>query len=107
MYIKPFQPKSGGTVVIANAVAASTPALLDEGCDQVALYNSSATATAFWRCQAITQTGDTMANASATTDMPIPPDAQVRITVGMGLKKFSVIASAADGNLYITPGKGN
>lgn len=115
MDIRPFQPKSGGTFFVANAVAASAPALLEDTCSQVTLYNSSATAVAYWRSQSINLTADAGSNAVVPTaggapavgDIPIPPGAQIRLTVGFGLKKFSVIASAADGNLYITPGLGN
>lgn len=115
MIIKPFQPKTGATFFVANAVAASAPALLDETCGQVVLYNSSATALAFFRCQALSLPTDAGSNAVAPTaggapavgDIPVPPNQRVRITVGYGFKKFSVIASAADGNLYITPGNGD
>lgn len=115
MILKPFQPKAGGTFFVANAVAASTPAALDESCGQVVLYNSSATAMAFWRCQNLSLSTDAGANAVAPTtaqapavgDIVVPPNQRVRLTVGYGPKKFSVIASAADGNLYITPGNGD
>lgn len=113
MDIRPFQPKAGGTIAIANAIAASTPASLDESCDAVALYNTSETATAYWRCQSLPLPTTAGANAvvpvaaGAQGDMPIPPGGQIRLTVGSGLKKFSVIASAADGTLFITPGVGN
>lgn len=114
MDLKPFQPKSGGTFYVANAVAASTQAALSESSDQVVLYNSSASAIAFWRCQNVQLNTDSGTSAVVPTtaqtppvgDIPIPPGAQIRLTVGFGPKKFSVIASAADGNLYITPGKG-
>jgi hypothetical protein len=115
MTMKPFQPKAGGTFFIANAVAASTPAALSESCDQVVLYNSSATALAFWRCQSLTLQSDagssavvpTAGGAPAVGDVAIPPGQQIRLSVGLGPKKYSVIASAADGNFYITTGHGN
>lgn len=111
----PFQPRAAGTFFIANAVAASTPAALSVDAEQVVLYNSSKTATAFWRCQIVATNADTGSNAVIPTagstapvgDIPIPPTAQIRLTVGHGQKRFSVIADAADGNLYITPGQGN
>lgn len=110
--MKPFQPKSGGTICIANSASASSPTLLDPTADQAVLYNSSATATAFWRCERVFTESDAgtsavVASAGTNGDMPIPPGAQVRVTVAEGLHKFSVIASAADGFLYITPGRGN
>lgn len=115
MIIKPFQPKPAGAFLVANAVAASAPAALDDTCAQVVLYNSSATATAFWICQNLslsTDTGPTAvipttAQSPAVGATPVPPGARVRLGVGYGPKKFSVIASAADGNLYITPGNGD
>lgn len=106
MDLKPFQPKAGGTIAVANATSASTPALLDPTCDQVVITNTSATATAYWRCQAIWADSDTVASADAAKDFPILPASQIRLTVGEGRKKFSVVASAADGSTLVTPGKG-
>lgn len=111
----PFQPRGGGTFFIANAVAASAPVALSVDAEQVVLYNSSKTATAYWRCQMVATNADVGTNAVIPTagsttpvgDIPIPPTAQIRLTVGYGHKRFSVIADAADGNLYITPGQGN
>lgn len=113
MTVRPFQPKAGGTIAVANAIAASTPAPLEDSCDTVALYNTSATAVVYWRCQSISSLTDAGIAASAPVaggaqgDMPIPPLMLVRLSVSDGHKKFSVIASAADGNLLITPGRGN
>lgn len=115
MNLKPFQPKAGGSFYVANAVAASSPVALEDSCDQVSLFNSSSTAISYWRCQNLSLSTDagasavvpTTASSPAVGDIPIPPLAQVRLTVGYGPKKCSVIASAADGNLYITPGHGN
>jgi hypothetical protein len=114
MDMKPFSPAFQGTFYIANAVAASTPALLSGG-DMVVLYNSSATATAYVRIQPITLNTDTISANTATVpgvagspgSFPVPPLAQIRITTTHGSKSISAIASAADGNLYITPGHGN
>lgn len=105
-YLLPFQPKGKATLTIANAVAATSPAALPDELNQVVLYNSSATAIAFVCITNQTVTSDPAANA-ALTDFPIPPTGQIRITCGYGPKKISVIASAADGNLYVTPGHGN
>lgn len=115
MIIKPFQPKPAGAFLVANAVAASAPAALDDTCAQVVLYNSSATATAFWICQNLslsTDTGPTAvvpttAQSPAVGATPIPPGQRVRLGVGFGPKKFSVIADTANGNLIITPGNGD
>lgn len=109
----PFNPSPGGTLAVTNATSATTPALLPNGCDTVVLYNGSATAVAYFRCSILFAQSDTGASATipvaggANGDFPIPPLSQIRITVGAGNKKFSVIASAADGTLFITPGTGN
>lgn len=105
--IKPFQPKPGGTLLVANAIAASAATSLDQSADQVVLTNTSATAIAFWRCDIVPDASVTPAAVTVATGFPVAPATQVRLTVGEGLKKFTVIASAADGNLYITPGRGN
>lgn len=110
--IKPFQPVPSATIAIANGATASAPAALPSSTDTVAIYNSSATATAFFRCINLQSEDSAGSNAVAAApgalgDMPIPPLAQIRLSVGSGAKKFSAIASAADGTLYITPGVGN
>lgn len=111
---RPFNPHPGGSFVVANATSATTPALLSRDAEQVVITNTSTTATAYWRCINLTDSSDAGQNAVIPTtanpgigDFPIPPQAQIRITVGYGHKKFSIISSAADGNLIITPGKGN
>lgn len=105
-YLKPFQPKPGGTITIANATTPAAAVALDADSAQFALYNSSATAVAFVRVTS-TDAGATAQAADSTTDMPIPPGAQIRLTFGMGRKSISADASAADGNLYVTAGIGN
>jgi len=116
MDMKPFSPALQGTFYIANAAAASTPALLGgSDVDQVVLYNSSATATAYVRITPITSNADVITANTATVpgllaapgSFPVPPATQIRITTTHGHKSISVIASAADGNLYVTPGHGN
>jgi succinylarginine dihydrolase len=115
MDVKPFSPKNQGTFYIANAVAASTPVFLT-GPDQVVLWNTSATATAFVNIQPVTSNASVItanvATVPGTTEaaagsFPVPPLAQIRVTTVTGHKSISAIASAADGNLYVTPGHGN
>lgn len=109
--IRPFQP-NGSTIAVANSVS-SVSGTLPEECSQVALYNTSATATVYWTSRTLNAVADAAPAAVIPVDggavgaMPIPPGAQVRLTVGAGLKKYAAIASAADGNLLITPGIGN
>lgn len=114
MTIKPFSPGLQGTFLIANAVTASTPVALTGG-DQVVLYNSSTTATAFVRITPYTANTDTITAFTATVpgvagtpgSFPVPPMTQIRVTTSHGHKAISAIATAADGNLYVTGGEGN
>lgn len=114
MDMKPFSPALQGTLCIANAAAATTPIFLTGG-DQVVLFNSSATATVFVRIQPTPSNADSISGYTATVptaggasgSLPVPPLTQIRITTSHGHKSFSAIASAADGNLYVTPGHGN
>jgi hypothetical protein len=103
----------GASFLIANTATASTPRLLPEGCNQVALYNTSTTAIAYVRVQPLSRSTDTMPEAVVPTtgdpavgDIPVPPGAQIRITCGWNWKSISAIASAEDGNLVVTPGYG-
>jgi hypothetical protein len=107
--IRPFQPISGKSFYVANSATGSNPAELPESCDSVVLYNTSATAVAYWRCDPYDTTNVNKAVVATTSagDLPIPPSQQIRVSVGKNRKQFSVIASAADGNLIITPGIGN
>jgi hypothetical protein len=106
MHDRPFQPVGGQTVVIANATTAAAATLFSTG-SEYAFYNSSATAIAFIRMTSTPIAGDPAAVATITTDMPIPPGALIRLSFGVGRKSLTAIASAADGNLYVTPGHGN
>lgn len=114
MDMKPFSPGQQQTFNIPNATSASAPVFLP-GADQLVLYNSSATATAYVRIQQTPSNGDNITGYVATVpgvfgspgSFPVPPLAQIRITTSHGHKSISAIASAADGNLYVTPGHGN
>lgn len=107
MDVKPFNPRAGGTIVIANATSAAAAVPLHDLNDSFVFYNSSATAIGFIRVTKLDLSSDPAQTATTTADMPIPPGAQVRLNFGFGLKKISAIASAADGNLYVTAGTGN
>ena len=113
--VKPFNPSPAGTIAVAHATGATTPAPLPDGCDTLAIFNSSDTATAFLR---ITNLSDASADGASAVipasggargDFPIPPLMQIRISCATGPKKFSLISSAVDGTnpLYLTPGTGN
>lgn len=108
-YLKPFEPVAGGTIKVANSVTASAVASLPDSSDVVAIYNGDTAAVAFFRCQPFdSRSGGAAASvAVADTDIPIPPGQQIRISVPKGPKKYSIVASAATGSCWITPGIGN
>lgn len=105
-YTRPFCPKRGGTTTIANAVTASAAAALDAGCSEVMLFNSSTTAISFVRIDVVPANSDTGGLATVAADLPVPPNGVVIVSPGVGFKFISVIASAANGSLYATPGHG-
>ncbi len=105
--MRPFNPKAGGTIVIANATSATATQALDRDCPQLSLYNSSATAVAFFRITSFPDnTLGTAVAPTVTTDMPVGPGERVVVTVGRAFNAIRCIASAADGNLYVTQGQG-
>lgn len=109
--MRPFQPIPSATIAQTNATS-SEGGSLPESCEQVALYNTSATAVVYWECRTLTAAADTGPTAVVPAGetlgaMPIPPGAQIRLTVARGHKKYATIASAADGALVITPGIGD
>jgi len=107
MSVKPFQAKPGGSITVANGTSASAAASLDEGCETVGLTNTSATAIAYFRCDSVVTDAQAVPAVTVATGLPILPMNQIRVTVGLGKKLFTAIASAADGNLIITPGQGD
>ena len=108
--IRPFDPGLNTTIAQANATS-SAGGDLPEDVGQVALYNSSATATAYFTCKPVqgTDTGPTAVVPVGATrgSFPVPPGQLIRVSVPRGPKKYATIASAADGTLFITPGEGN
>lgn len=105
---RPFAPAWGKTTVVANAAAATAAVVIPKTCQQIVLTNTSATATTFVRVtyfenEGVPPTGDA---PTVTTDFPVPPAKQVLLTVGPGFKVIRTIASAADGNIIISPGNG-
>lgn len=108
MDIKPFAPAEGKTTAVTNATSATAAVALPKDVETVLLTNSSSTAIVFVRVTYYASDSDTMTGAAPTTtaDFPILPLQQVRRYVGPGAKVIRTIASAADGNLYITPGTG-
>lgn len=107
----PFQPADGATIAQANATTSAGGSLPDNAA-QVALFNTSATATVYWSCRSLNSPADAgptavIPSGGTLGSIPVPPGAQIRLTVGRGPKKYATIASAADGALLITPGEGN
>ena len=102
-----FAPGWAAITTVANAVTATAAVALPEGAEEVALYNSSATATTFVRVTpyfgATVPTGD---EPTTSRGMPVPPGQLIRIRVGRGPKVIRTIATAADGNITIIPGNG-
>jgi hypothetical protein len=107
----PFNPGENQTIAQANATSSAGGSLPDSVA-QVALYNSSGTATAYFVCRALNSAADAgptavIASGATLGSFPVPPGGQIRVTVARGPKKYATIASAADGTLFITPGDGN
>lgn len=109
MDFKPFSPVEGKTTTVANSASATAAVSIPRDCDTVVLTNSSTTATTFVRVTYYDNASDTMTGdaPTATADLPILPSQQIRRYVQAGrFKVIRTIASAADGNIYITPGSG-
>ncbi len=107
--IRPFAPAEGKTTTVANSATATAAVDLPFDCDAVMLSNSSATAITFVRVTYYGSASDTATGTAptATTDFPVLPASQVRRGLQPGIRKvIRTIASAADGNIYITPGSG-
>jgi hypothetical protein len=107
----PFDPGLNQTISQANATS-SAGGSLPADCSQVALTNTSATATAYFVCTQAQGSEAAVAavvpaSGGANGGFPILPGHQVRISVPFGPKLYRTIASAADGALLITPGRGN
>lgn len=102
-----FIPAEGKTTTVANSATATAAVEIPFDCDAIVLANSSATAITFVRVTYYASATDTMTgNApTATVDFPILPASQIVRGVQSGKHKvIRTIASAADGNIYITPG---
>jgi len=115
MDVRAFTPAEGGTITVANATSATATVAIPYDCDTVVLTNTSTTAISFVRVTyynsaldaASAVSGNTGTAPTATADIPILPGGQIRRGVQKGKAKvIRTIASAADGNLHITPGTG-
>lgn len=109
MDFTPFSPAEGKTQLVANATSATAAMLFPQEVQTLAFTNSSATAIVFVRVTYYDNANDTMTGVAptVTTDFPLLPNSQIRRFVAPGrFKAVRTIASAADGNTYVTPGTG-
>lgn len=105
---KTFSPAWGDVTSVTNATSATAAVVLPKDCDMIVLTNTSATAISYATITPY-ETATTVPTGTAPTDttaMPILPETQIALHVGRGLKVIRTIASAADGALIITPGRG-
>lgn len=105
---KVFSPAWGQTTSVNNATSATAALVLPSECDEVVLTNTSATAISN---VVLTPYNDatsvpTGTAPTTTTGLPIMPQTQIRVHIGRGLKVIRTIASAADGAIIVTPGRG-
>jgi hypothetical protein len=105
---KSFSPSWGQTQAITNAIAASTAIVLPSTVDELFLTNTSATATVYVMVTEYDNEATPVAGTAptTTTGLPVLPASQVRVHIGPGFHVLRAIASAADGVLLVTPGKG-
>lgn len=102
-----FMPGWGSEFSITNAVTATAAVSLPDTCREIALTNTSTTATVrvfVTNYQGVTPPTGTA--PTATTGFPVLPNQQIRIGVGVGSKVIRTIATAADGALMVNPGNG-
>lgn len=105
----PFNPAWGDTTAVTNAVTATTAVVLPKSCRQVLLTNTSSTARVHVYVTTYFNESSPPTGVAPTTatGLPIQPDGQIRVTAGPGLKVIRTIATAADGEIIITPGNGD
>lgn len=102
-----FSPAWGSTISIANAAASAAAVSLPKNCNALLLTNTSATARAH---VALTQYGSeggaapTGNEPTTSTGLPILPNQQIVVYIGIGPSVIRAIATAADGDLLVTPG---
>lgn len=103
-----FQPAWGSTTSVINATSATAAVVLPKSCQAVVLTNTSATARVHVMLTGYFEESTIPTGTAPTTStgLPILPNSQIRVTVGPGNKVLRTIATAADGNILITPGDG-
>lgn len=102
-----FAPGWGAIATGSNATSATPAVDLPVNAEEVAIYNSSATADLYFLVTpfftATVPVGD---EPTVGVGMPVPPKGLIRVRVGKGSKVIRTIASAADGTFTIVPGNG-
>lgn len=102
-----FTPAWGSATSVSNSAAATAAVTLPFDSDSVLLTNTSATARTHVM---MTYYPDGVIGAgtapTTSTGIPILPSQQIRVAVPIGAKVLRTIATAADGNIIINPGKG-
>jgi hypothetical protein len=102
-----FTPGWGSEFSVTNATSATAAVNLPATCREVALTNTSATATVHvfvTNYDGVTAPAGTA--PTLTTGLPILPSQQIRVGVGVGNKVIRTIATAANGTLMVNPGNG-
>lgn len=104
--MRAFSPAWGSTTSASNATSATVAVVLPKDCDTVLLTNTSGTArTHVYVTGYLDESSAPTGTAPTTsTGVAILPNSQRVIYVGPGLKVIRTIATAADGNIIITPG---
>lgn len=110
-FLKPFEPIAGGTLKPSLSTTATvlsgTNGDLREDANTVVITNTDSAIIVFWRCGPVGSDGTGMSVAVADQDLPILPGQQIRVTVPIGKKKYSMVAASGTPVVYVTPGKGN
>jgi len=101
-----FNPAWGSTTNVANATSATAAIVLPKNCNCVVLTNTSTTARSHVILTMYSNESSPPTGVAPTTStgVPILPGQQIVVYVGPGLNVLRTIATAADGNILVTPG---
>lgn len=103
-----FSPSWTTAFAVNNATSATAAAMLPNEATQLLLTNTSTTAIANVMVTHYQSAAETMTGIAptVTTGVPVLPSSQVHVAVQYGSKVIRTIASAADGAIIVTPGRG-
>jgi hypothetical protein len=101
-----FSPAWGSTTSITNATSATAALVLPKNCNAVVLTNTSTTARVHVMLTTFENESTVPTGTAPTTSngLPILPNEQLVIYTGPNLNLIRTIATAADGNVIVTPG---